>query len=195
MDENQFKQTLEMILDDLKTKLEKSKGIAVFVKNRAKFEGWLKVEIVDILCNKMNPDEITPEAPDNNENIKSEENKKAKHIDIVFGDSALELKTVNTSYSHEDMENKIRPITDNVNKLKNDIDKLRNLHREDIKNKAILFVVFPLSQNNIKKFEDEQLSKLEVEKQDIMYRQFNTVNFITNGIITNRIYCVIVREK
>jgi len=55
MDENQFKQTLEMILDDLKTKLESSKGIAVFINERAKFEGWLKVEIVDILYNKINP--------------------------------------------------------------------------------------------------------------------------------------------
>jgi len=195
MDENQFKQTLETILDDLKTKLENSKGIAVFVKERAKFEGWLKVEVVDILCNKMDPKKITPEAPDNNKNITSKENKKGQHIDIVFDNSALELKAVNTSYKHEGIENKTRPITDNVKQLVKDINKLRELYREDIKNKAILFVVFPLYQNNIKKFEDEQLSKLEVEKQDIMYRQFNTVNFTTNRIITNRIYCVIVRDK
>jgi len=79
--------------------------------------------------------------------------------------------------------------------LKNDIDKLRNLHRGDIKNKAILFVVFPLPENNIEDFETDHLKKLSVEEQDIMYRQFNTVNFITNGIITNRIYCGIVREQ
>jgi hypothetical protein len=195
MDENQFKQALETILDDLKTKLENSKGIAVFVDNRAKFEGWLKVEIVDILCNKMNPKKITPEAPDNNENITSEENKNYQHIDIVFDDSALELKAVNTSYREESIENKTRPITDNVNQLVKDIKKLRELNRKDIKNKAILFVVFPLSENNIKKFEAKHLPKLGVEKQDIMYRQFNTVSCITNRIITNRIYCVIVREK
>jgi len=38
-------------------------------------------------------------------------------------------------------------------------------------------------------FEAKHLSKLGVEKQDIMYRQFNTVS----GII-NRIYYGIVRE-
>jgi len=73
--------------------------------------------------------------------------------------------------------------------LQNDIDKLRNLHREDIKNKAILFVVFPLPENKFKKFENEHLSKLEVEKQDIIYVQFNTI-----GGITSRMYCGIVRE-
>jgi len=180
MDENHFKQTLEMILDELKTKLESSKGIAVFINERAKFEGWLKVEIVDILYNKINPKKIIPEK---------------YRVDIVFDDSALELKTVNTSYRQEGIVNKTRPITDNVNKLKNDIDKLRNLHRGDIKNKAILFVVFPLPENNIEDFETDHLKKLSVEEQDIMYRQFNTVNFITNGIITNKIYCGIVREQ
>jgi len=127
MDENQFKQVLETILDDLKTKLKNSKGIDVFVKNRAKFEGWLKVEIVDILYNKITKN-IIPEK---------------YHVDIVFDDSALELKAVNTNYRYNRVENKTRPITLNVEQLKNDIDKLRNLHKEDIKNKAILFVVFP----------------------------------------------------
>jgi len=77
MDVNQFKQALETILDDLKTKLENSKGIDVFVKNRAKFEGWLKVEIVNILCNRMpdKTDKIIPEAPDSNKNITSEKTK------------------------------------------------------------------------------------------------------------------------
>jgi hypothetical protein len=51
MDEKQFRKTLKTILDDLKCKLENSKSIDVFVKHRAKFEGWLKVEILNILCN------------------------------------------------------------------------------------------------------------------------------------------------
>jgi hypothetical protein len=177
MDENQFKQALETILDDLKTKLENSKGIDVFVKNRAKFEGWLKVEIVNILCNRIldKTDKIIPEK---------------YRIDVVFDDSALELKTVNTNYRGEDIENKNRPITLNVEQLEKDIDKLRKLHKKGIKNKAILFVVFPLPGNKAEKFEAEHLSKLRVEKQDIMYRQFKTINGITN-----RIYSVIVREQ
>jgi len=177
MDENQFKQTLETILDDLKTKLENSKGIDVFVKNRAKFEGWLKVEIVNILCNGI---------PDKTDKIIPEKYR----IDVVFDDSALELKTVNTNYRRKGIVNKTRPITLNVEQLENDINKLRKLHRIDIRNKAILFVVFPLSENNIEEFEAEHLTKLSVEKQDIIYRQFKTINGITN-----RIYCAIVREQ
>jgi len=177
MDENQFKQTLETILDDLKTKLENSKGIDVFVKNRAKFEGWLKVEIVNILCNGI---------PDKTDKIIPEKYR----IDVVFDDSALELKTVNTNYRRKGIVNKTKPITLNVEQLENDINKLRKLHRIDIRNKAILFVVFPLSENNIEEFEAEHLTKLSVEKQDIIYRQFKTINGITN-----RIYCAIVREQ
>jgi len=109
---------------------------------------------------------------------------------VVFDDSALELKTVNTNYRRKGIENKTRPITLNVEQLENDINKLRKLHKIDIKNKAILFVVFPLSENNIEEFEAEHLTKLSVEKQDIMYRQFKTINGITN-----RIYCAIVKEQ
>jgi len=190
MDENQFRKTLETILDDLKTKLENSKSIDVFVKNRAKFEGWLKVETVDILCNKMNPKKITPEAPDNNKNITSEENKNDQHIDIVFDDSALELKTVNTSYRHEGIENKTRPITLNVKQLKNDIKKLRKLHREDIKNKAILFVVFPLPDDDIDKFNEKYLNDLK----DLGIKIQNSKQFKTISNVPSWIYYGIVRE-
>jgi len=72
-------------------------------------------------------------------------NKNYQNVDIVFDkDSALELKTVNTSYTCNGVKNKIRPITLNVKQLEKDIDKLRKLQNKDIKNKGILFVVFPL---------------------------------------------------
>jgi len=105
MDKKQFRKTLETILDDLKTKLENSKSIHVFVKNRAKFEGWLKVEIVNILCNRI---------PDKTDKIIPEK----YHFDIIFDDSALELKTINTNYRCNGVENKTRPITYNIKQLK-----------------------------------------------------------------------------
>ncbi|MFP3257190.1 MAG: hypothetical protein RXO36_05280 [Candidatus Nanopusillus acidilobi] len=173
MDENEFKQALETILDDLKIKLENSKGIAVFVNKRDKFEGWLKVEIVDILYNKITKN-VTPEASDNNKNITSEENKNYQHIDIVFDDSALELKTINTNYRCNGVENKTRPIVLNVKQLKKDIDKLRELHIKDIKNKAILFVVFPLPDDKIDEFKEKHLQKLKIEIQNS--KQFTTIS-------------------
>jgi len=184
MDKKQFRKTLETILDDLKTKLESNRGIQVFVKNRDKFEGWLKVEIVDILYNKITKN-IIPEAPDYNKNITSEKNKNYQHVDIIFDDSALELKTINTNYRHNEVENKTRPITYNIKQLKDDIEKLRNLQNEDIKNKAILFVVFPLPDDNIDEFNKKYLQKLGIEIQNS--KQFTTIcgvpSWIYYGIV------------
>jgi len=195
MDENQFKQALETILDDLKTKLESNRGIQVFVENRDKFEGWVKVEIVDILCNRM-PDKtgkIIPEAPDSNKNITSEKNKNYQHVDIIIDDdSALELKTINTNYRHDKVKNKIRPISYNIKQLKADIKKLRDLQDENIKNKAILFVVFPLPKKDVEKFENrylKQLKELGINEQDILYKEFTT-----NSDVPSRIYYVIIRK-
>jgi YesN/AraC family two-component response regulator len=192
MDENQFKQALETILDDLKTKLKSNRGIQVFVENRDKFEGWVKVEIVDILYNKITKN-IVPEVPDSNKNITSEKNKNYQHVDIVFNnDSALELKTINTNYRHDKVKNKIRPISYNIKQLKADIEKLRDLQDENIKNKAILFVVFPLPKKDVEKFENrylKQLKELGINEQDILYKEFTT-----NSDVPNRIYYVIVRK-
>ena len=155
-----------------------------------KMERKEKLSIFYAICiRKMSPKKIIPEW--RVDDIGVNNNKKNNYciIDIKFDDSALELKTVNTNYRRKGIENKTRPITFNVEQLENDINKLRKLHKIDIKNKAILFVVFPLSENNIEKFEAIYLPKLRVEKQDIMSRQFNTISGISN-----RIYCVIVRE-
>jgi len=193
MDENQFKQALQTILDDLKTKLESNRGIQVFVENRDKFEGWVKVEIVDILYNKITKN-IVPEAPDSNKIITSEKNKNYQHIDIVFNnDSALELKTINTNFGHDKVKNKIRPISYNIKQLRADIEKLRDLQDENIKNKAILFVVFPIPKKDVEKFENrylKQLKELGINEQDIVYKEFTT-----NIDVPNRIYYVIVRKK
>ncbi|MFP3257347.1 MAG: hypothetical protein RXO36_06070, partial [Candidatus Nanopusillus acidilobi] len=121
MDEKQFRKTLETILDDLKCKLENSKSIDVFVQHRAKFEGWLKVEIVNILCNmypkKCSPEKVIPEWPVDDIGVNDNEKKNYRIIDIKFDDSVLELKTINTSYRQEGIENKTKPITLNVEEL------------------------------------------------------------------------------
>jgi CCR4-NOT transcriptional regulation complex NOT5 subunit len=138
---------------------------------------------------KMSSKKIIPEWRVDDTGVNNNKKNNYCIIYIKFDDSALELKTINTNYRGKGIENKNRPITLNVKQLKKGIDKLKKLHKEDIKNKSILFVVFPLSENNIEKFEAIYLPKLRIEKQDIMSRQFNTISGISN-----RIYCVIVRE-
>ena len=75
-------------------------------------------------------------------------------IDITFDDWAIELKTVNTNYRYENVRNKKRPITQNIQKIIKDIEKLKSTNYA---NKAILFIAFPL-------FQDREDCKAHLQK-------------------------------
>lgn len=124
-----FTELSKIILESLSNRLNKSFGLSVFAKERAKFEGWLKVEVCDILlCNNIN--NVVPE----------------KHrIDIMCDGWAIELKTVNTNYRYPNVVNKNRPITKNVQGVIDDIEQLRKSSKLAGVKKAVLFVVFPVS--------------------------------------------------
>lgn len=77
----EFEKLSELIFDEITPKLENNQGVSIFAKERAKFEGWLKVGLCDSLS-RHSPD-ITPER---------------NRIDITFNGWAIELKTVNTNY-------------------------------------------------------------------------------------------------
>ena len=77
--------------EELIQRIKDSRGLAVFAKRRAKFEGWLKVELIDILI-KRGFGNVVPEAG---------------LVDVSFGDVAIELKTVNTNYRDGVAENGI----------------------------------------------------------------------------------------
>ncbi len=92
-------------------KIQSHKGLEFFASNRNKFEGWMKVELCETLANSSN-------------NIKPEKDR----IDIVINDNfAIELKTINTNYRTENVKNKIRPITKNIDSVCSDIDKLKKI--------------------------------------------------------------------
>ncbi len=42
----------ENILNELVKRIEEKEGLSIFARQRSKFEGWLKVELVDILKSK-----------------------------------------------------------------------------------------------------------------------------------------------
>ena len=100
---------IDRTADELIQRIQASKGLGVFAKRRAKFEGWLKVELIDILC-KNGVDGVVPEAG---------------RIDVSFDDVAIELKTVNTNYRDGIAENLVRPITKNIRGVIKDIDNHR----------------------------------------------------------------------
>lgn len=103
--------------------IEIHEGLAIFCRNRAKFEGWFKVE----LLNQLEHLEPSPEID--------------RH-DIVFDNCAIELKTVNTSYRYDSAIPKTRPITKNIEGIINDINKLS----DDInyEHKVVIFIAFPV---------------------------------------------------
>ncbi len=114
---------VEATANHLIQRIRKSGALGVFAKRRAKFEGWLKVELIDILLSKGY-------------------NAVPEHglIDVTFENVAIELKTVNTNYRDNIADNLIRPITKNIKSVIKDINK----HRANkIENKFVIFIVFP----------------------------------------------------
>jgi len=123
-----FDELHDIIIPNIIQRIEQHQGLANFASIRAKYEGWLKVEICDILS-------------DHFENVLPEQSR----IDITFNDWAIELKTINTNYRHGNVKNMHRPITKNIEGIIDDINKLK---RKIDNNSAVLFTVFPANENN-----------------------------------------------
>lgn len=120
--------TIESILLNNKDLLE------IAFKQRAKFEGWLKFE-------------IAKEFQTSGKDTKVEYPIAKGHVDLFADNCLIELKTPNTSYNHPDLESKTRPITDNVNSIISDVDKLRNITEGLSYDSFIAFVMFPIDKN------------------------------------------------
>jgi len=118
-----MKEILNEITKDIIQKIESHRGISEFIKNLSKFEGWLKVEIVDSAI-KLKCTEVIPEK---------------NWIDITFKHEsknyAIELKTINTNYQKK-YSRKIRPITKNIEGIIKDInDLIEKIIKENLKKK------------------------------------------------------------
>ena len=145
---------------ELKRKLEKHEGLSVFAGQRAKFEGWLKVEVCEILIQYL--EDVIPERG---------------RIDITSKDWAIELKTMTTNYRYEGVSLKFRPITMNVAQVCQDIEKLQN---SDYRYKAVLFIVFPLRRD--KKIWAVHLKKIMRSLHELCTLEFSFSNGLP-GII------------
>ena len=156
----QFEELGELIITEMKPKLENSRGLYIFAKERAKFEGWLKVELCDSLVKYFQ--DIAPEK---------------NRIDVTFADWAIELKTVNTNIRYEGVENKTRPITKNTQGVIDDIGKLESTAYA---NKAILFIAFPIKHDD--KNWQRQLNRISTLLRKVKHAEFYFGNRIP-GVI------------
>ena len=105
--------------------------LKIAVSQRAKFEGWLKFELAKAL--KVHYSDTRVEEPVN-----------GYHIDIYSNQSLIELKTPNTNYKIEGCADRKCTITDNVNSIIDDIQKLSTLVPGIYRNGYIAFVMFPV---------------------------------------------------
>ncbi len=152
-----FQELWNILEKEVPPKINSNNGLNFFVKNRAKFEGWFKVELCDILSKYT--DNITPEKD---------------RIDIIFDDWALELKTSNTNYRYENIKNKTRPITKNIDGIIKDIENLKN--NNTYQKKAIVFIVFPLSLSKSKDYWEQHISKIRNGLQELKEKEFKFNN-------------------
>lgn len=161
----EFKDLANLIFDEMTPKLENNQGLSIFAKERAKFEGWLKVELCDSLSKYFK--DVTPE----------KNTHERKRIDVTFGNWAIELKTINTNIRYKNVKNKHRPITRNTQGVIDDIEKLKS---SSYTNRAVLFVVFPITHCN----ENWQVQLQRISKllREIKYINFNFKNEIS-GVV------------
>ncbi len=146
-----FQELWNILEKEVPNKISQHNGLNFFIKNRAKFEGWFKVELCDILSKYTN--NITPEKD---------------RIDVVFDDWALELKTSNTNYRYENVKNKTRPITKNITSIIKDIIDLK--HNTNYNKKAVVFIIFPLSKNT--RDWDKHILKIKNELVELKEKEF-----------------------
>ena len=123
---------MEQQLNDILVNILKSRQDLVFIaiKQRAKFEGWLKFELANEL-RKLYPDTCV------------EKCMSGKLVDVFSNDSCIELKTPNTSYRHDGCENRTRPITNNIASIIDDINALKKIGVDSY----IAFIMFPIDNN------------------------------------------------
>ena len=123
---------MEQQLNDILVNILTSRQDLVFIaiKQRAKFEGWLKFELANELRQRYTDTCV-------------EKCMSGKLVDVFSNKSYIELKTPNTSYRHDGCENRTRPITNNIASIIDDINALKKIGVDGY----IAFIMFPIDNN------------------------------------------------
>jgi hypothetical protein len=110
--------------------------VAVAVRQRAKFEGWLKFELA-AYAQQNGATNVEVEAPQD-----SSQTHERSDLSFCFQDVRydLELKTPNANWRSAGVKAKTRPITKNITGIVRDAKKLHNSAGQGI----VAFVFFPI---------------------------------------------------
>jgi hypothetical protein len=140
----------DLTAEELIRRIQASSGLTKFAHRRAKFEGWLKVELIDILVRQGK--NALPEIG---------------RIDVSFDTVGIELKTLNTNIRYQNVINTTRPITKNIDGINEDIDNLINTEFID---KFIVFITFPITHDN--PHWQVHLRRITENLENYLYSQF-----------------------
>lgn len=143
-----------LIEEILIPKIQRSKALERFTHTRAKFEGWLKVEIIEMLIEKGY--DALPEI---------------NTIDVSFPNVGIELKTTNTNYRYAGVLNKNKAIKKNRESILDDIE---SLMYSTFKFKYVVFLVFPVEHDHPSW--QSHLNIIKPYLSDIRYSQFKILN-------------------
>lgn len=141
---------LDLTADEIINRIQKSVGLTRFAFRRAKFEGWLKVELIDILVRQ-------------NQNALPE----IDRIDISFDNVGIELKTVNTNIRYPNVVSTTRPITNNVDGV---IEDIKILKTKNFTDSFVVFIVFPITHDN--QNWKQHLERITQNLANYIHRQF-----------------------
>lgn len=156
-----YSKLTEVLFDSMLKKIALKSGLITFVKNKKRFEGWLKVEVIDSLDSTFPKSHIVPEKD---------------RIDVVCDNFGIELKVLCTEYDWEsNPEIPKRNNNKNIKRVIKDIEKFKNLKTSNLK-KIIFFIAFPIPKINSndwttllsKSLADKPVKNLKI--QDIVFK-------------------------
>ena len=154
---------IEELISSVNRRIESEPGLAYFVTERLQFEGWLKVVVVTEI------NSVTAKLEQNANDVFARveyELGTRKRIDIFVPNIiAVELKVIATNYAANCVKRKSKNITNQIDSLISDLEKLQAFrdrgHNEPI---ASFGVVFPLSPDNSQWLEHINRVKQSAEK-------------------------------
>lgn len=153
--------------------LEDNAGLVfIAIKQRAKFEGWLKFQLAHKLLEEDEKVEVERPYPTNG----------MLHADIYAKKAFIELKTPNTNYRYEQCISCNRPVTKNITSIIEDINKLRSIEENE---KYIAFVIFPIDQNKKKYL--EYIRRVENEGGLKLFEKTIEINGIPLSVCTAKV--------
>ena len=151
---------------------DNDKLVFIAIKQRAKFEGWLKFQLAHKLLEEDDKVEVERPYPTNGK----------LHADIYAKNAFIELKTPNTNYRYKQCISCNRPVTKNITSIIEDINKLRSIEENE---KYIAFVIFPIDQKEKKYL--EYIQRVEKEGGVELFKQTIEINDIPLSVCTAKV--------